>query len=154
MSPLAASLQAEAEAASAFVFLLREEQDLLREAKSEALAELLERKNAVVARLSAASAQRNATLAAAGMAADRPGVEAWRAKFPRDEAALREWTRLQQLAQEGLALNRLNGELIHIHLQHNAKLLEGLMSASGRQELYSAAGQAHGGFGQRLIDSA
>ena len=39
-----------------------------------------------------------------------------------------------------MELNRLNGELIHLRMSHNAQMLEVLLAAN-RQDLYGADGQ-------------
>ena len=152
-SELAEILKAEADAVSAFVFLLGEEQAALKQGDADALPSIIERKAAATARLGPLSAARNALLDKAGLSRDRSGMEAWLRQYPGNIAVKDHWQRLLELAAEAQELNRLNGELIHLRMGHNAQMLEALRAAN-RQDLYGADGQATLGTPRRVIDSA
>ena len=47
----------------------------------------------------------------------------WPANPPGDRATEATWKQLQELAAEARELNRLNGELIHLRMSHNAQML-------------------------------
>lgn len=152
-SELAEILKAEADAVSAFVFLLGEEQSALKQGDADALPSIIERKAAATARLAPLSAARNALLEKSGLSRDRSGMEAWLRQHPGDVAVRDHWQRLLERAAEAQELNRLNGELIHLRMGHNAQMLEALRAAN-RQDLYGADGQATLGTPRRVIDSA
>lgn len=154
MPSLADIIAAEADVVSAFVLLLQEEQGALKEGHADELAGIIERKSATAQKLAPLSIARNATLAHAGLAPDRDGIEAWLNRQPADKAVRQNWEKLQALAAEARELNRLNGELIRLRMQHNAQALEALLSHASRQDLYSADGQAAAAAPRRIIDSA
>lgn len=153
LSGLADMLKAEADAVSAFVFLLGEEQSALKQGDADALPAIIERKAAATATLGPLSASRNALLETLGLGHDRAGIEEWLVRHPQDITARNHWQRLQDLAAEARELNRLNGELIHLRMGHNAQMLEALRAAN-RQDLYGADGQTTLGTPRRVIDSA
>ena len=152
-SELAEILKAEADAVSAFVFLLGEEQSALKQGDADALPSIIERKATATSRLAPLSAARNALLEKTGLSRDRSGMEAWLRQHPGNVAVRDRWQRLLELAAEAQELNRLNGELIHLRMGHNAQMLEALRAAN-RQDLYGADGQATLGTPRRVIDSA
>lgn len=154
MSSLAEIILAEADVVSAFVLLLQEEQEALKSGNADALPALIERKTVVTGKLAPFSNGRNDILTRAGFNTDRPGIEAWLTKYPNDNAVRHSWEKLQSLAAEARELNRLNGELIRLHMQSNAHALEALLSSANRQDLYSADGQSSTGTTRRIIDSA
>jgi flagellar biosynthesis protein FlgN len=154
MPTLAEIIATEADVVSAFVLLLKEEQEALKLGHAELLPEIVARKAATVGKLAPISAARNAALAQAQLAADRAGIEAWLEKNPADKAVSLHWENLQSLAAEARELNRLNGELIRLRMHHNAEILECLLAKSNRQDLYSADGQTAPAAARRIIDSA
>jgi flagella synthesis protein FlgN len=154
MTALAGIIAAEADVVSAFVLLLKEEQEALKLGNAELLPEIVERKTATVGKLAPISTARNAALAASGLAADRAGIEAWLLQQPNDKAVRQHWGQLQLLAAEAKELNRVNGELIRLRMHNNAEALEALLAKANRQDLYSADGQATSAAPRRIIDSA
>ena len=154
MRGLAEIIAAEAGVVSAFVLLLKQEQEALKLGEVDVLSEIIERKSAAVSELAPLSTARNAALANAGLASDRAGIDAWLQKQPNDKAVRQNWGNLQVLAAEAKELNRVNGELIGLRIRHNADLLESLLSQANRQDLYSADGQTASSTHPRIIDSA
>lgn len=154
MPSLADIIAAEADLVSAFVRLLDEEQEALKLGKADLLPGIVERKAVATGKLAPISATRNAELSRAGLKPDRAGVEAWLEKHPTDKLVRQHWQKLQSLAAEAKELNRVNGELIRLRMQNNAQVLEILLSAANRQDLYSADGQAAPSANRRIIDSA
>jgi len=153
MPSLANIIAEEADLVSAFVLLLNEEQEALKLGKADLLPGIVERKAAATGKLAPISAARNSELSRAGLKPDRAGVEAWLEKQPADKLVRQHWQKLQSLAAEAKELNRLNGELIRLRMQNNAKALEILLSNANRQDLYSADGQAAPATSRRIIDS-
>lgn len=154
MSVLADLIAAEADVVSAFVLLLKEEQEILKTGSADALPPVVEKKAVVTQQLAPLAANRNRLLVRAGFTADRNGVEAWLAANPGDQAVGEGWARLQTLAAEAKELNRVNGELIRLRMQNNTQALEVLLAAANRQDLYGADGQAAQATTRRIIDSA
>lgn len=154
MPALADLITAEAGMVSAFVLLLKEEQEILKAGSPDALPDVVERKSEIARKLAPLATARNAELARTGFAADRTGIDAWMAKHPSDQGLRQQWERLQTLAAEAKELNRVNGELIRLRMQNNTQALEALLAAANRQDLYGADGQAAPAAPRRIIDSA
>lgn len=153
MPTLADILKAEADLASAFVIVLEEEQEVLKTGNPDALPSLAERKSTLAGQLNPQSAARNRLLASEGLPGDRPGIEGWLSKHPKDGAVRQEWNRLLEVTRRAHELNRVNGELIRLRQQHNSEALDALLPGL-RQDLYSPEGQTAPVTGRRIIDSA
>ena len=136
------TLVAEAQTVEQFVALLKLEQTSLSRGDTDALPGFADQKMQFAAQLNEFAAQRNAALAAQGFDADRSGVEAWCAKHPKEKVAAKAWTTVLALAGEARELNRLNGELIRLRMQYNAKALEALRGGASTLDLYGPDGQA------------
>ena len=141
LSTLQQTMVAEAQTVEQFVDLLKLEQNSLRRGETDALAGYAEQKLKFAAQLNEFAARRNAALALLGFGADRTGVEAWCAKHPKEEIAAKAWATVLALASEARELNRLNGELIRLHLQYNSKALEALRGGASSLDLYGPDGQ-------------
>lgn len=150
---LAAAIDAEAAAVRSFSGLLQLEQQALRDGETDALPEIVERKSSAAAALTACAAARNALLASRGFPGDRPGIDAWLRAHADDGAVRSSWATLLALAAEARELNRLNGELIRLRVQHNAQALEALLGASRPLQLYGPDGQTATLGGGRLRDA-
>ena len=136
------TLVAEAQTVQQFVALLTLEQATLGSGNTDDLPGYAEQKVALAARLNALAAQRNATLTAQGLGADRAGIEDWCAKHPAETHAAKAWATILALAGEARELNLLNGELIRLRMQYNAKALEALRGGASSLDLYGPDGQA------------
>jgi flagella synthesis protein FlgN len=79
---------------------------------------------------------------------------AWCAAHPGGDAARDLCSSLLSLASRARELNRVNGELIQLRMQHNALALEALMGASGTLALYGPDGQSTPPSGRRISDRA
>lgn len=154
MLDLRRTLQTEADAVARFADLLKQEQNTLANGDVDALTPLIQQKNSVAAELTKLAQQRNALLAAEGLAPDRSGVEAWCVQHPANSEISAAWSRILSLASEARELNRVNGELIQIRMQHNAQGLEALLGASRSLELYGPDGQTAAHSGRRINDAA
>lgn len=136
------TMVAEAQTVQQFVDLLKLEQSSLSQGDTDALPAYAEQKIALAALLNDFAAQRNAALALLGFKADRAGVEAWCAKHPEEDMAAKAWATVLALAGEARELNRVNGELIRLRMQYNAKALEALRGGASSLDLYGPDGQA------------
>lgn len=154
MTDLLRTVEAEADAVLRFVDLLQLEQIALTKGEVDQLAALIEQKNAVANELGAFAAQRNAALAAQGLTADGAGITAWCQGHPADTRVATAWSRILSLASEARELNRVNGDLIQIRMQHNTQALEALLGTSQRLNLYGPDGQTAGPSSRRINDAA
>lgn len=152
-SALQQTLVAEAEAVQQFAELLKLEQTSLSSGKTDELPAYAEQKEKLAVRLNTLSAQRNAALAAQGLDADRAGVEAWCAKHPNEKDLAAAWSGILLRAGEARELNRLNGELIQIRMQYNAKALEALQGGNNSLALYGPDGQSTTSGNTRINDA-
>lgn len=144
----------EAEAVQQFVDLLKLEQEELSHGKVDNLPSLAEKKNLLALHLNDLSSKRNTSLAAQGFSADRSGIEAWCKSQPTNDNASKIWFRILSLAEEARELNRLNGVLIGMHMQHNAKALEVLLRNRSPLNLYGPDGQTQSPGNGRINDAA
>lgn len=148
------TVEAEVTAIQRFVGLLEVEQEMLVKGEIDELMELVREKNGVIARLAALAAERSRCLAAEGLAADRAGVSAWFEAHPGETAARTIWASLLSLASRARELNRVNGELIQLRMQHNAQALEALTHTNSALGLYGPDGQNTPASSRRISDSA
>lgn len=144
------ALQEEAAEIQRFTELLKLEQVALSNGNTEELLVFATQKDHCASRINQLATQRNALLTAQGFIADRPGIEAWCAKNPKETLAASVWTSILSLAREAQELNRLNGELIQMRLQYNNKALEALRGQENSLSLYGPDGQSTGQGQQRI----
>lgn len=133
-----------------FIELLGLEQASLQRGCTDDLLELSEKKEKLAVHLSDVSAQRCSFLDAQGFTTDRKGVEAWCAKHPEASKAGDTWSAILSLAAEARELQRVNGELIALHLRHTARALEALKGGRKSLELYGPDGQSTKSSDQRI----
>lgn len=154
MTDLLRTLTAEADAVLRFVDLLKQEQQTLASGDVDTLTPLISQKNVLATELAELAKQRNTVLAAEGLEPDRTGVEAWCNLHPTKDKVATAWSRVLSLASEARELNRVNGELIQIRMQHNTQALQALQGASRPLNLYGADGQTVGHSSRRIHDAA
>ena len=143
----------EADFVERFVRLLEEEKALLTEGRTEALAAAIEKKEALAAELDALARQRGDYLAAGGFSPDRAGMESWSASHPGQTEVLAAWNRSLSLAARAKELNRVNGQLIRLHLRHTGEALEILLRKEDPLDLYGPDGRATASGDQRIDDA-
>lgn len=148
------TVDSEIAAVKQFIGLLEREQEMLVKGQVDDLPELVRQKNGVAAELATLSAQRNRTLAASGLASDRPGMIAWFDSHPDETGARTAWSSLLAVASQARELNRVNGELIQLRMRHNAQALEALLGSNASANLYGPDGQSAPLGGRRISDSA
>ena len=154
MTDLLRTLTAEADAVLRFVELLKQEQQSLTAGDVDALTPLISQKNVLATDLAILAKQRNALLAVENFAPDRAGIDAWCENHPAKNKVRTAWSGILSLASEARELNRVNGELIQIRMQHNTQALAALQGASRPLNLYGADGQTVGQSSRRINDAA
>ncbi|WP_319240749.1 flagellar protein FlgN [uncultured Propionivibrio sp.] len=154
-SRLLQTLTSESELVSLFISLLEKEQASLVEGQTETLPQIAEEKGRAADRLTAVGDERNRLLAEEGLAGGPSGIEAWCARHPLEKSIVSKWAEVLDKARRAKDLNQLNGNLITLRMQHTARALEALRSASRPLDLYGPDGQSAGtGTARRIIDSA
>lgn len=153
---LVRTVDAEAATVEDFVALLEREQEMLVKGQVDDLIELVRQKDAVAAKLATLAAQRSMLLRASGLTTDTDGtgMASWFAANPAEVRARSAWSSLLSLAGQARELNRVNGELIQVRMQHNALALETLMGSNASANLYGPDGQKTPPSGRRISDSA
>ncbi len=136
-----------------FVVLLEEEQSVLAGGRTDELAVLVEQKEKLAAELNTLSAQRGNALKALGHAADRAGMAAWKAMFPDQKEAQAAWENTLSLAARAQELNRVNAELLQMHLQHNSNALAILLHRETALNLYGPDGRPAVQGGTKIDDA-
>ena len=133
-----------------FVDLLEEEQSSLKDGSTSALTSIAEQKESLAAQLNSFARRRNDLLLLLGHTADRAGMDAWVVKHPQ---AANGWSKTLALATKAREINRLNGKLIQMRMQHNSRALDILLRKENTLDLYGPDGKASG-LGDRRIDDA
>ena len=147
-------LAEEAEALALFVDLLKREQAQLSQGQTEELSALAEQKITLATRLQNLAGLRCDWLAALDYSADRAGIETWLQQHPQETPIASNWAVIMAQAAEARELNRINGELIELHLQHNARALNALRGGSDSLNLYGPDGRSRTVGSARINDSA
>lgn len=148
------AVEAEVAAVQRFITLLELEQDLLVRGDVDQLIDLAREKNELAAQITALGGRRAEALAAGRLPADRAGIDAWLAAHPPETRARDAWDALMLLAGQAHEVNRANGELIQMRMQHNAQALEVLLGTNASLTLYGPDGQNTPPSGRRISDSA
>jgi len=125
------------------VELMKQEQQMLVAADTDALALLTPRKDAAIAQLAALAKQRHQQLGAAGFPAREAGMETW-LDNSKDAAANADWQQVLARTRDAKELNRVNGMLITKQLTHNQNLINAMRTPAGGSEagVYGPSGQA------------
>ncbi|MBL8393757.1 MAG: flagellar protein FlgN [Candidatus Accumulibacter sp.] len=154
MTQLLPLIEAEIATVRSFVELLEQEQQMLIDGSVDQMMELLPRKNLLGTRLTEFADQRSQVLAAAGLSADRVGLDAWFASHTEETGTRTAWSVLLSLARQARELNRVNGEVIELRMQHNSQALDVLLGTTGALGLYGPDGQGIPASGRRISDRA
>lgn len=147
------TLAAEARLLGQFTALLETEREALTVGNTEELPAIGEQKEKLAIELTAVARQRNALLASLGHAADRPGVEAWIARHPKNERAAGYWREILATAARAKEQSRVNGQLIELRMQYNRQALDILRRQDNALNLYGPDGRSAAP-GDRRIDDA
>ena len=147
-------LQTECELLRQFVDLLGHEQALLRAGEVDNLLPITEQKNSLSGQLNALSSQRLPALVALGFSGDRSGMEAWQVSLSPSDPCRKAWDEILLLARQARDINTLNGNLIHIRMQHNHQAMESLQLNKGTIDLYGPDGQTASSGNRRVFGEA
>ncbi|MCL7462231.1 flagellar protein FlgN [Pseudomonas sp. NW5] len=122
-----------------FIALLEDEQRLLGapEVDGQALLEIVERKQGLLEHIGQQEALRSGAQLKLGYPQGHAGAE----QAARDADCLPAWHALRELAERAQTLNQINGEIIHLRMAQNQRILNFLNEAAG-QGLYDPSGQA------------
>jgi flagella synthesis protein FlgN len=152
-TPLQNLLAEEAAQLRDFLVLLEQEQQALAAGDVERLLSLAAEKNERFGRLAQLGEARGKALVAAGLAANRHGMESWLERHPELAGTRRGWQEFLVLAEKARALNQTNGKLIATRLASNQQALSTLMAAANQASLYGPDGQARPVGGGRSLGS-
>lgn len=150
MHDLAYLIGQESLALDQLISALIEEQDALKNGIADALPAIVEKKNKVLEGLARLDRKRGELLTTARCSADRDGLKKWAEGSGRQDI-VRDFL---AKADEARELNRLNGQLIALRLQHTHSALDALVPTRSTQGLYGRSGKTSFSTGYRLIDSA
>lgn len=154
MPALPVVIDEEAGLVTRFAALLRCEQAELKAGNASVLPELTQQKSALIDEINAAANRRNLLLAEAGFALDKTGMAAWLNEHPGERKMRQTWEKMLVVARDIQELNRLNGQLLSIHLSATQEALATLTEQARRSTLYGPNGQTAPLTGHRIIDSA
>ena len=133
-----------------FVGLLEAEQVALTQGNTDELARIAAEKEPRATDLQNIARLRESRLTASGLSPDRRGMADWTAKHPEAVSA---WEKTLALASRARDINRLNGELIAMRMQYNARILEILQRNTTTLDLYGPDGKTSGQGERRIEDS-
>jgi flagella synthesis protein FlgN len=138
LDTLSSKLNLEAQLVEQFLAVLEAEWALLKDGKTNDLADTTARKEHFAQALDQAGKERETALAALGLPAGRPGLEQAAKQSPQVDAQV---TRLFGLAEKAKQLNENNGVAIQVYLQHAQKMLDELNRLAGIGDVYDASGK-------------
>lgn len=146
-------LSNELRAIEEFCDLLTQEQEVLKTGDTEKLPLLIEEKHLLADKVNALTATRNQTLIALGASDQRQGIEHWCDQHPDATDIKAMWQTLLDTAAKAQNLNKLNGEIIRIRMQHTNNALDILFQKSERLDLYGPNGQSSTTGNRRINDA-
>jgi flagellar biosynthesis/type III secretory pathway chaperone len=147
------TIAGEADSIARFVRLLERENALLAEGRTDELPAAVEEKEWLAAQLNELTQRRGRWLVELGFSPDRQGMEAWAARYPEQKEAIAAWHRVLSLAARAKEQNRVNGQLIQLHMQFAGQALDVLQRKESHLDLYGPDGRSTNPSG-RKIDAA
>lgn len=142
MKDLAQLLYEESQVITQFTDQLAAEQEALKQGETDTLMQFAEQKGKLAVHLESLAMERNAWLKAHGYPTDQHGMQIWCKENAKETIALEQWAGTLAMAAKAKELNRLNGELIKIHLKHNAQALQALKRSDTSLGLYGPDGKS------------
>lgn len=144
------TLQDELQLIVCLIDLMKQEQQFLVAADTDALETLTPLKTQLVEQLAQLASRRHASLAADGFAASEVGMESWlnRMDNPGVRAA---WQQLLGKTADAKELNRVNGMLINKQLSNNHALINAMRAPANAADtsFYGPSGQTTSATGKR-----
>ena len=122
--------------------LMKQEQQLLVAADTDALGTITPQKAQLVAQMAALSKQRHAHLAAAGHAPEDASMQVWLGQV-REPASEELWQDLLAATRQAKEINRVNGMLIAKQLTNNQTIINAMRTPTGAADtaVYGPSGQ-------------
>jgi flagella synthesis protein FlgN len=133
-----------------FVALLVEEERLLVEGQTDALAAVAEQKNQRYRKLQFCHQERSLALRHLGLEVTDAAIRSTLASAP---DVLEKWDEILRLAQDAHRRNTLNGQLITERMKHNQTALAVLLAATEQPNFYGPDGQFKASGGGRNLGS-
>lgn len=154
MSALIALLHKENELIARFLDLLKEEQEVLRAARPDALGDVVARKLPLIEALNAVESERAVLIGSQAGKTTRAEMSAWLEKQPQAAELAALWQTILMQAQAAKALHLENSELLNKRLASTEAALDILMQRQKDTAVYGSDGQTSGISGSRIVDSA
>ena len=122
--------------------LMKQEQQFLVSANTDALSAITPQKAQLVTQMAALSKQRHGYLVAAGLAPNDASMQVWIDQSG-DRAASDLWQDLLAITREAKEINRVNGMLIAKQLTNNQTIINAMRTPSGAADtaVYGPTGQ-------------
>ena len=144
-------LEAESSQLKKFIDLLEREEAVLISGDTDALLSITREKNERYRQLQQLHDDRSMLAARFGHGKDDTAMRNLCGRIPK---ALARWDEVLTLATCARERNRINGQLIAKHMQHNQAALSVLLAAADHPQLYDAEGQSRPSGGGRMLGSA
>ena len=137
------TLQDELKLINCLIDLMKQEQQCLVAANTDALGALTQRKTDLVEHMATLAAQRHASLKQAGCEASEVGMNAWVQRM-NDPAINTSWQHVLEKMRDAKELNRVNGMLINKQMTHNQALIQAMRTPADAADtgFYGPSGQA------------
>lgn len=137
-------LKTERATLTAFIEILKKEENALIQGKIEEIDYLASDKSWLIETLIQLDNHRNEYFRNQGLALERNSVDIWFAQQYSDQSEVQIlWSELLGLVKIAQELTHSNGLIISAHLQHNQRAFAALHCAAGNVSLYGPEGQAY-----------
>jgi flagella synthesis protein FlgN len=143
LSDAQASIAAEVTGFRNLITLLESEQEALRSADTDALADVVPAKLAQVNALQEMGAARTRILRSAGLSPNAQGMRRMLSNCPNPDRVREQWEELTELAADALRRNELNIRLANVQQQYVDRAVAALYAAAGQDTTYGADGRPH-----------
>lgn len=154
MTALAAALEKETRLVSRLLELLKSEQEILVSGNAEMLEALTREKNALIAEITEATREREATFQPEPPPAGNEAMLAWLANHPKQKAAAAAWEKLIAVTRQAKEAHEKNGFMINALIRKTSEALAILTQHQQDHSLYGRDGQTAATLGRRIVDSA
>lgn len=146
------SLQEEINLINCMIDLMKQEQQFLVAADTDALGTLTPLKLQLIEKMALLAGKRHAALSADGFEASESGMETWLARMGHPGIGAL-WNQLLERTRVAKEQNRVNGMLVNKQLTHNQTLIDAMRTPAGAadQPFYGPTGQTSPVTGKRRL---
>ena len=144
-------LEAESSQLGKFLDLLEREETVLISGDTDGLLSITREKDERYRQLQHLHDDRSVLVARLSRGKGDAAIRSLCARMPK---ALARWDEVLSLASRARERNRMNGQLIARHMQHNQAALSVLLAAADHPQLYDAEGHSRPSGGGRMLGSA